>query len=324
MAKIFIAGEIPEAGYEALKEYELDVYRGETLINEEELLKRTKDADAVLSLLSTPVNKKIIENAKKVKIIANFGAGFDNIDFEYAGEKGVPVTNTPFVSTEATAELTMGLLLAVSRRIAEGDQLCRTTGFNGWAPLFFLGREVSGKTLGIIGFGNIGRSVAKKANGFNLNVLYYDILRESEEKEKELGIKYSDFEELLKKSDFITINSAYVPALKHMIDEKEFLLMKNTAYLINCARGPIVNEKALIKALKTNEIEGAALDVYEFEPKIGDELKHMKNVVLTPHIGNATVETREQMALCAARNIIQVLKGEKPESPVNTYKKKSL
>ena len=218
----------------------------------------------------------------------------------------------------------MGLLLAVSRRIAEGDQLCRTTGFNGWAPLFFLGREVSGKTLGIIGFGNIGRSVAKKANGFDLNVLYYDILRESEEKEKELGIKYSDFEELLKKSDFITINSAYVPALKHMIDEKEFLLMKNTAYLINCARGPIVNEKALINALKTKKIEGAALDVYEFEPKIGDELKHMKNVVLTPHIGNATVETREQMALCAARNIIQVLKGEKPESPVNTYKKKSL
>jgi D-3-phosphoglycerate dehydrogenase len=321
MGKIFIAGEIPEAGYEALKGHELDVYKGEKLIDEEELLKRCRDADAVLSLLSTPVNKKIIDAAEKVKIIANFGAGYDNIDYEYAAEKGIPVTNTPYVSTEATAELTIGLLLAVSRRIPEGDQLCRTTGFNGWAPLFFLGREVYGKTLGIIGFGNIGRSVAKKASGFGLNILYYDIKKESEEKERELGAVYSDFDELLKKSDFITINSAYMPSLKHMIDEREFLLMKKTAYLINCARGPIVNEKSLVKALKDKEIEGAALDVYEFEPKISEELKGMKNVVLTPHIGNATIETREQMALCAAKNIMLVLNGENAYSPVNNYKK---
>ena len=320
MGKIFIAGEIPEAGYEALKEHELDIYKGEKLIGEEELLMRSRDADAVLSLLSTLVNKKIIDGAEKLKIIANFGAGYDNIDYEYAAQKGIPVTNTPFVSTEATAELTMGLLLAVSRRIAEGDELCRTTGFNGWAPLFFLGREVHGKTLGIIGFGNIGRSVAEKAKGFGMDILYYDVKKQDEDTEKRLGAKYSDFEDLLEKSDFITINSAYTPDLRHMIDEKEFMLMKKTAYLINCARGPILNEKALVKALTEKEIEGAALDVYEFEPKISDELKRMKNVVLTPHIGTATVETRDQMALSAARNIVQVLKGENPYSPVNKYK----
>ncbi len=320
MGKIFIAGEIPEAGYEALKEHDLDIYKGEKLIGEEELLMRSRDADAVLSLLSTPVNKKIIDGAEKLKIIANFGAGYDNIDYEYAAQKGIPVTNTPFVSTEATAELTMGLLLAVSRRIAEGDELCRTTGFNGWAPLFFLGREVHGKTLGIIGFGNIGRSVAEKAKGFGMNILYYDVKKQDEDMEKRLGAKYSDFQALLEKSDFITINSAYTPDLRHMIDEKEFMLMKKTAYLINCARGPILNEKALVKALTEKEIEGAALDVYEFEPKISDELKKMKNVVLTPHIGNATVETRDQMALSAAQNIVQVLKGENPYSPVNKYK----
>ena len=320
MGKIFIAGEIPEAGYEALKDHELDVYKGEKLIGEEELLMRSRDADAILSLLSTQINKKIIDNAEKVKIIANFGAGYDNVDFEYAGKKGIPVSNTPLVSTEATAELTMGLLLAVSRRIAEGDELCRTTGFNGWAPLFFLGREVHGKTLGIIGFGNIGRSVAKKAKGFGLNILYYDIEKQDERVENELEAKYSAFGELLEKSDFITINSAYTPALKHMIDEKEFSTMKKTAYIINCARGPIINEKALVKALRNGGIEGAALDVYEFEPEIGDELKKMKNVVLTPHIGNATIETRDQMALCAAKNIVQVLNGENPYSPVNKYK----
>ena len=320
MGKIFIAGEIPEAGYEALKEHELDIYKGEKLIGEEELLMRSRDADAVLSLLSTLVNKKIIDGAEKLKIIANFGAGYDNIDYEYAAQKGIPVTNTPFVSTEATAELTMGLLLAVSRRIAEGDELCRTTGFNGWAPLFFLGREVHGKTLGIIGFGNIGRSVAEKAKGFGMDILYYDVKKQDEDTEKRLGAKYSDFEDLLEKSDFITINSAYTPDLRHMIDEKEFMLMKKTAYLINCARGPILNEKALVKALTEKEIEGAALDVYEFEPKISDELKRMKHVVLTPHIGTATVETRDQMELSAAQNIVQVLKGENPYSPVNKYK----
>ncbi len=320
MGKIFIAGEIPEVAYEALKEYELDVYKGEELIGEEELQKRTKNVDAILSLLSTPVKKETIDNAENLKIIANFGAGFDNIDHEYAGEKGIPVSNTPLVSTEATAELTMGLLLAAARRIPEGDQLCRTMGFTGWAPLFFLGREVSGKTLGIIGFGNIGRSVARKAKGFGLTLLYYDVVKQETEVEKELGAKHVSLEELLKTSDFITINSAYNPSLRHMISTPEFDMMKKTAYLINCARGPIVSEEALVKALENKKIEGAALDVYEFEPKISDVLKKMENVVLTPHIGNATFETREQMALCAVKNIINVFNGVEPYSAINKYK----
>ncbi len=321
LGKIFIAGEIPKIGYEKLKEHELDIYSGDGLISEEELQKRVKNADAILSLLSTPVRKKTIDSAKNLKIIANFGVGFDNIDYEYAIEKGIPVSNTPLVSTEATAELTMGLLLAAARRIPEGDELCRTEGFSGWAPLFFLGREVSGKTLGILGFGNIGRSVARKAKGFGLTIIYYDILRQETEVEKELGAKYVALEELLKTSDFITINSAYTKDLKHLIDTEEFNMMKKTAYLINCARGPIVSEKALIEALENKKIEGAALDVYEFEPKIGEALKKIKNVVLTPHIGNATFETRDQMALCAVQNIVNVLNGMEPYSAINKYKK---
>ena len=224
------------------------------------------------------------------------------------------------MSTEATAELTIGLLLAAARRIPEGDQLCRTTGFSGWAPLFFLGREVSGKTLGIIGFGNIGRSVARKAKGFGLTILYYDVVKQETEVERELGAKYTSLEELLKTSDFITINSAYNSSLKHLISTAEFDMMKKTAYLINCARGPVVSEEALVKALENKKIEGAALDVYEFEPKISDVLKKMKNVVLTPHIGNATFETREQMALCAVKNIINVFVGLEPYSAINNYK----
>lgn len=320
MGRIFIAGEIPEAGYELLSEHELDIYKGDKLITEKELQIRVKTADALLSLLSTPITKETIDMSENIKIIANFGAGYDNIDYEYAGKKGIAVTNTPLVSTEATAELTIGLILASARRIPEGDELCRTKGFSGWAPLFFLGREVSGKTLGIIGFGNIGRSVAKKANGLGLKVLYFDIKRQNKELEKEMNVEYANFEELLKVSDFIAINSAYNPSLKHMIDVKEFGLMKKSAYLINCSRGPIVSEQALVQALKNKKIEGAALDVFEFEPKIASELKKMKNIVLTPHIGNATIETRDQMAICAARNIIKVLNNEKPYSPVNKYK----
>lgn len=320
MGKIFIAGKIPEIGYELLKNHDLDIYKGDKLIMEKELQMRIKNVDAVLSLLSTPITKNTIDMGKNIKIIANFGAGFDNIDYLYAGEKGIPVTNTPFVSTEATAELTIGLILASARRISEGDKLCRTTGFNGWAPLFFLGREVSGKTLGIIGFGNIGRSVAKKANGLGLNVIYFDIKRQTQELEKELNVEYRNFEELLKLSDFIAVNSAYNPSLKHMIDINEFDLMKKTSYLINCSRGPIVSEKALIEALEKKKIEGAALDVFEFEPNIANELKKMSNVVLTPHIGNATIETRDQMAICAAKNIINVLRGEEAFSPINNYK----
>lgn len=318
MKKVFVAGRIPQKGLERLqKEFEVELYDQDDLISEAELRACLKDKDALLSLLSTPVSKETIDSAPNLKVIANFGAGFNNIDFEYAGEKGIYVTNTPKISTDATADLTFALVLAAARRIAEGDELCRTTGFKGWAPLFFLGREVSGKKLGIFGFGNIGKAVAKRAKGFDMEIYYYNRTRLPEEVEKELNVTYLTFEELLRQSDYITINSSYDPSMKHLFGKEQFRMMKPTSYLINAARGPIVDEAALAEALKTNTIEGAAVDVYEFEPAITEELKSLKNVVLTPHIGNATFETRDGMALMAVENINSVLSGGEPLHPVN-------
>ncbi|AIK38712.1 D-isomer specific 2-hydroxyacid dehydrogenase, catalytic domain protein [Bacillus pseudomycoides] len=316
MAKILVAGNIPEIGLQLLQNHEIEMYDKEELISTEELAKRVKDKDALLSLLSTKVTKEVIDAASNLKIIANYGAGYDNIAYKYAAEKGVVVTNTPKVSTEATAELTFAILLAAARRIPEGDTLCRTVGFNGWAPLFFLGREVYGKTIGIIGLGEIGKAVAKRAKAFGMNVMYTGPNRKYET-ESEIEATYVTLEELLQTADFITINCAYNPSLHHMINEEQFKMMKKTAYIINAARGPIMNELALAHALETNEIEGAALDVFEFEPKITERLKGLKNVVFTPHVGNATFETRDAMAEMAVRNILAVLEGEEPLTPVN-------
>ncbi|SOC42523.1 2-hydroxyacid dehydrogenase family protein [Ureibacillus acetophenoni] len=318
MAKILVAGDIPQKGLDLLTEkHEVEVFHGEQLISEKELKERIQDKDALLSLLSTAVTKDVIDLAPNLKIIANYGAGYNNIDFEYAASKGIPTTNTPFASTAATADLTIGLLLAAARRIVEGDEVCRTVGFNGWAPLFFRGREVTGKTIGIVGFGQIGQAVAKRAAAFDMNILYYSPNRKSEEVEKSLNATYVTFDELLQQSDFITLNCSYNPSMKHMFSSRQFEMMKRTAYLINCARGPIVEEAALVNALKEGLIEGAALDVFEFEPHIGEELKKLKNVVLTPHIGNATFEARDDMAVMAAENIVKVLNNEEPLYVVN-------
>ena len=298
-------------------EHEVEVFAGEKLISEAELKERIKDKDALLSLLSTPVSKETIDQAPNLKIIANYGAGFNNIDFEYAASKGIPVTNTPIASTAATADLTIALLLTSARRVAEGDEVCRTIGFNGWAPLYFRGREVTGKTIGIIGFGQIGQAVAKRAAAFDMKVIYSSPRRQSLEVEEALNATYVSFEELVTQSDFITLNCSYNPSMKHMFSTKQFNRMKPTAYLINCARGPIVEEAALIKALEEKTIEGAALDVFEFEPEIGEGLKRLKNVVLTPHIGNATYEARDNMAIMAAGNIVKVLNNEDPLYVIN-------
>ncbi|HDX9578881.1 TPA: NAD(P)-binding domain-containing protein [Bacillus pseudomycoides] len=318
MAKILIAGKIPEIGLQLLRGHEVEMYDKEELIDTEELVARVQDKDALLSLLSTKVTEEVIDAAPHLKIIANYGAGYDNIDYKYAVEKDIAVTNTPKVSTEATAELTFAILLAAARRIPEGDTLCRTVGFNGWAPLFFLGREVYGKTIGIIGLGEIGKAVAKRVKAFGMNIVYTGPSRKYEA-EQELEAIYVTLEELLQTADFITINCAYNPKLHHMIDEEQFRMMKKTAYMINAARGPIINEEALAHALETKEIEGAALDVFEFEPKITEKLKGLTNVVFTPHIGNATIETRDAMAEMAVRNILAVLEGNEPLTPV--YKK---
>lgn len=322
MAKVYIAGPIPQVGLDILEKnnIEVDMYDGPGVVDQETLKNGVKDADALISILSTNVDKDVIAAGENLKVIANYGAGFNNVDIEYAESKGIYVTNTPGVSTRSTAELTFALVLAVARRIAEGDQLSRTKGFDGWAPLFFRGREVSGKTIGIFGLGNIGYAVAKRAKAFDMDILYTGPHRK-EDKEKELGAKYVDFDTLLKESDFITINAAYKPELHHLFDTEQFKQMKPTVYLVNAARGPIVNEQALADALKDKVIEGAALDVYEFEPKITEDLKSLDNVVITPHIGNATFEARDGMAEIVANNTVDVLKDNKaPQYVVNNVK----
>lgn len=322
MAKVYIAGPIPQVGLDILEKnnIEVDMYDGPGVVDQETLKNGVKDADALISILSTNVDKDVIAAGENLKVIANYGAGFNNVDIEYAESKGIYVTNTPGVSTRSTAELTFALVLAVARRIAEGDQLSRTKGFDGWAPLFFRGREVSGKTIGIFGLGNIGYAVAKRAKAFDMDILYTGPHRK-EDKEKELGAKYVDFDTLLKESDFITINAAYKPELHHLFDTEQFKQMKPTAYLVNAARGPIVNEQALADALKDKVIEGAALDVYEFEPKITEDLKSLDNVVITPHIGNATFEARDGMAEIVANNTVDVLKDNKaPQYVANNVK----
>ncbi|PGM56603.1 2-hydroxyacid dehydrogenase family protein [Bacillus sp. AFS053548] len=317
MAHILVAGKIPEKAEELLKDHHVIVYENEKLITEDELCELVGGVDSILSLLSTPITKRVIDAAKNVKIIANYGAGFNNIDVDYATSKGIHVTNTPLVSTDATAELTFGILLAVSRRIVEGDELCRTKGFEGWAPLFFRGTEVSGKTLGIFGFGNIGQAVAKRAKAFNMNIIYHQPRRISKELEQELNATYVSLKELLQTSDYITLHCPYKPELHHLFGKEEFSMMKDTAFFINAARGPLANEQELVDALKDGVIAGAALDVFEFEPKITEELISLTNVVLTPHIGNATYETRDAMSEIAAKNIIEVMAERPPISPVN-------
>lgn len=316
--KVFISGKIPKIAYNILsQEFEVSMHDDLRLLSKEEIIDGVKGMDALLCLLSDSIDAEIITSNPNLRVIANYGAGFNNVDIQTAGLRGIPVTNTPDVSTAATADLTIGLMLAIARRIVEGDKETRAGHFKGWAPLYHLGVDVTGKTLGIIGMGNIGQAVTRRAKAFDMKVIYSSRTRLSAEKEKELGVTYRSFEEVLQHADFVSLNLSYSPATHHMIGAKEFDMMKPTAYLINAARGPLVDEKALLEALKEKKIAGAALDVYENEPQVTDGLEKLDQVILTPHLGNATVETRNAMAEIAARNIIAVLNGEEPLTCVN-------
>lgn len=306
MSKVFIAGKIPDKAVALMKAANLtvDMYTGDKLISTETLKESIVDSDFLITPLSTQVNRDVLDHASKLKLIANFGAGTNNIDINYAKKLGIPVTNTPIVSTVSTAESTVGLIIGLMHRIAEGDHLMRTTGFNGWAPLFFLGHELRGKTLGIIGLGQIGQAVAKRMHAFDMPVLYTQRHRLPISREVELGAKFVSQAELLANSDVVSLHLPLNEHTKHLLGADEFKQMKSSAVLINAARGPIIDESALTEALKQHIIAGAALDVYEHEPKVSEELKQMKNVLLTPHLGNATIEARDAMAVIVAENVI--------------------
>jgi len=262
--------------------------------------------------LTDKIDSEVLDAAgKNLKIVANFAVGFDNIDLEAAKKRNIMATNTPQGSTEAVAEHTVALLLASARRIVEADKFTRANKYKGWKPFLFIGEDVREKTLGIIGLGRIGFAVAERALCFGLKIVYHDVVR-NPEFEAKFGGKFLETPELLKQSDFITLHVPLMASTRHLVGKKELAMMKKSAYLINTSRGPVIDEKALVVALKKKQIAGAAIDVYEFEPKLTPGLNKLENVILTPHIASATIETRKKMSEIAAQNIIETLSGKVP------------
>lgn len=319
MTSVLVTAAIPQSALAILKEagLDVDVYTGSGLITKEELVKRIVGKDYLITPLSTQVDKDVIDADPNLKIIANYGAGFNNIDAAYARQKGIPVTNTPEVSTVSTAEVTTGLMITLAHRMVEGDKLMRTKGFDGWSPLFFLGHELSGKTLGIVGMGQIGQAVAKRMKAFDMNIIYSQRTRLDPKVEAQFDAKFVSLEELIKTSDVLSLHCPLNDATHHMIGAPEFKQMKSSATLINAARGPVIDEAALLAALKAGELAGAALDVYEAEPNVDDGFKALDNVILTPHVGNATVEARDAMAAIVAKNTVRIDQGQEPLHIVN-------
>lgn len=317
MFKVFVTRAIPEEGLNLLRKYcEVEVSPYDRMLTKEELLEKVQGKNAVITQLTDKVDKEFFEAAKEVKIVANYAVGFDNIDLEEATRRGVYITNTPDVLTNATAELAWALLFATARRVVESDKFMRAGKFQGWAPMLFLGKGVTGKTLGIIGAGRIGQAFAKMAKGFDMKILY-TARSPKKEFEEETGAQYVDLDTLLKESDFVSIHVPLTPETRHLIGEKELKLMKKSAILINTGRGPVVDEKALVKALKNKDIYAAGLDVYEREPLLEEELAQLDNVVMLPHIGSATEEARRDMSILVAQNIIDVIEGRVPRTLVN-------
>jgi len=316
--QVFVTRKIPQPGLDLLqKEFTIEINPSDRVLTKEEIIKGMKGKDGLLCLLTDPIDKEVITAEPNLKMIASYAVGYDNIDIATATKQGIPVSNTPGVLTETTAELAWALLFSVTRRIVEADTFIRAGKFKGWAPMLMLGQDVSHKTLGIIGTGRIGTAFALKSKGFQMNILYTDE-QHNLQLERELGATKVSLQKLLKESDFVSIHVPLTKATHHLIDEKELHLMKKTAILLNTARGPIINETALIKALSERWIFGAGLDVYEKEPKIPKELTCLENVVLQPHTGSGTIETRTKMALIAAENMIIGLKGGIPPNCVNT------
>lgn len=317
MKKILITMQIPKNTLNKLKNFELDYNDSLVPMSYDTLKEKIKNVDALLCPLSQKIDKNLIASATNLKIIANFGAGYDNIDIEEASKKNISVTNTPAInSSTSTAELTMGLIIDVMRGITIGDKNLRFGNFEGWKPTYNLGCSLSGKKLGIFGLGNIGKKLAKLALAFGMEVIYFSRTRKIEI-ENELNIKYMEIDEMLKEVDVLSINSSYNKNLYHFFNIEKFKLMKKTAFLINTSRGAIINEEDLAKALNENIIAGAAIDVYENEPSVAKCLIAAKNIILSPHLGNATNEAREEMGEIAVENIISVLNGHEAKNKVN-------
>lgn len=316
--KILVTGNIPSFVLDRLRqECDTDYHAEDRPMPRADMLKRVAGRDGMMSMITDQIDAAVFDAAPDLHMVANMGVGFNNIDVPEATRRSVLVSNTPGVLTETTADLAFALILAVARRLVEGDSMVRQGRFQFWAPFYFLGAEVSSKTLGIIGMGRIGQAVARRARGFNMPVLYYNRNRLDLKTEKALDAKYADFQTLLRQSDFISLHVPLTEETKHLIDQKALKIMKPGAFLINTSRGAIVDEKALLAALRKGIIAGAGLDVYEEEPALTPGLTQLDQVVLLPHVGSATVETRQRMAVMAADNLLAGLRNEAPPNIVN-------
>ena len=318
MYSVFVTRKLPGQGLERLRDLcEVTVFPEDRNMTKEELLEIIPGQDAVITMLANPIDSEVIGAGQKLKVIANYAVGFNNIDLAAATARGIAVVNTPDVLTAASADFAWALLLATARRVVEGDALVRAGRFAGWAPELHLGVEVHGKTVGIVGAGRIGQAVAKRARGFAMRILYHNRTRLPEDVERELGLEYADLDALLKEADFVSLHCPLTPETRHLIGERELGLMKPTAVLINTARGPVVDEGALVQALREGRVYGAGLDVFENEPALHPGLAELPNVVLAPHIASAGRETRLQMVDLVVSDVLAVLKGQRPRNLVN-------
>jgi glyoxylate reductase len=313
--KVLVTREIPEVGLYLLEDFDVSVLF-ERPPERGELLQAVRGMDGVLSTATEKIGGEVLDAAGDgLKVVANMAVGYDNIDVRAARERGVVVTNTPGVLDETTADVAFMLMLAAARRLGEGERLLRAGKWEWWGPKQLRGLDVWGKKLGILGLGRIGQAVARRARGFGMEILYHNRSRK-EDAEKELGARYLELRELLSESDFISVHTPLTEETRHLIGKEELGRMKSGAVLVNTSRGPVVDEGALADALGNGRIFAAGLDVYEEEPRVHPKLLGLENVVLAPHIGSASIETRDKMATLAAENLRSVLRGEQPKTPV--------
>lgn len=314
---VFITRTLPESGLKLLRDrFSVSVFEKPEPIDRQTLRQGVSRADALVCLLSDRIDADILDHGRRLRIVANYAVGYNNIDIAAARERNIMVTNTPGVLTNATAELAFALIITLTRRILTADRFTRRGQFIGWDPLLLLGDELAGRTLGIVGMGRIGRSLAEKSRAFGMSVVYHNRRPLNKETETRLATSYCSFDELLGRADIISIHAPLTAETRHLFNRATFEKIKPGACLINTARGEIVDEAALVEALLSGRLKGAGLDVYEREPAITNALMSMDNVVLLPHIGSATVETRSNMAVMAAENVIAALEGRKPKNLV--------
>ena len=316
--KVLVTRKIYERPLQLLREAaEVTINLEERSLSEAEIIAQVPGKIGILSMGGDPMNARVFEAGKDLKIVANNAVGFNNIDVAAATRFKIAATNTPDVLTDTTADLAFALILGVARRIVEGDRYVRGGKWVGWKPDLMIGLDVHGKNLGIVGLGRIGSAVSRRAQGFGMKIAYYDIRRLDPAIEQHHQLQFMPLRELLKSSDFVTLHVPLDASTRHMIGRKELQLMKKTAFVINASRGPVIDEQALVEALRSGWIAGAGLDVFEAEPKVSPELMEMNNTLLLPHIGSATDETREKMVTTAVNNILAVIRGEVPPTILN-------